>query len=61
MMGGTWSMNRRSNSSYILIRKSDERPGCGMEVHINIEHKETVYEDINRFICLSLMSSSGRL
>lgn len=49
------------NSSYILIRKSDGRLGGGMEDHINVECKETVCEDVNRFICLSLMSSGGCL
>jgi hypothetical protein len=49
------------NSSYILIRKADGRPRGGMEDHINIEGKETVCEDVNRFFWLSLMSSGGRL
>jgi hypothetical protein len=37
------------------------RPGGGMEDHINIEHKERVCEDVNRFIRHSLMSSGGCL
>jgi hypothetical protein len=49
------------NNSYILIRKSDGRPGGGMEDHVNIEHKESVCEDVNRFIWLSLVSSGGHL